>query len=66
MEKSSDKAVFNSVMTNSTVVQGKKKASREQGRGEQAKKNPKLHENRVKERKNCQLTVLQRRAWCFY
>lgn len=64
MEKSSDKEVFNCVMTNSTVMQGQKGFTRT-GWGEQAK-NPQTSGEWSKERKNYQLTVLQRRAWCFY
>lgn len=60
MEKSSDKATFSSVMTNSTVMQRIKRLHKDTaGETKKQTNNPKLHENSIKERKIHQETVLQ-------
>lgn len=58
MEKSSDKAAVNSIKTNSTVMQRKKRLHKNKA-GRTNKKNLKLLEKSVKERKIHQPTVLQ-------
>lgn len=59
MEKSFDKAAFNSVMRNPTVRQRIKKLQKNKAGRTNKEKNPKLHEESIKERKIHQHTVLQ-------